>query len=87
MGKIIAQGRSVALPQSSALMKLPMRPAPRPIGTSGAMKSISWKKLLLLRLPNQRVASITPIRPPWKDMPPFQTSKISSGLAMYADRS
>ncbi len=82
----MAQGTSLTLPHSSELMKLPMRPAPRPMGTSGAMKSISWKKLLPWRLPNHQTASITPSRPPWKDMPPFQTSKISVGLAMYSSR-
>jgi len=63
-------------------MKLPMRPAPSPIGTSGAMKSISSKKLLPLRLPNHQVASITPISPPWKDMPPSQTRRIFAGSAI-----
>ncbi|MNZ79829.1 hypothetical protein D3C78_984420 [compost metagenome] len=77
----MAHGTSVALPHSSALMKLPMRPAPRPIGTSGATKSISSKNDLLLRLPNHKAASITPMKPPWNDMPPFHTSKIKVGLA------
>ncbi len=34
-----AQGTSVGLPHSSPLMKLPMRPAPKPIAGSGAVKS------------------------------------------------
>jgi len=45
------------------------------------MKSISWKKLLPLRRPNSQVASITPIRPPWNDMPPSHTRRIFSGSA------
>ena len=37
------QATSVWRPQSSPPMKLPRRPRPRPIGTSGAMKSIVSK--------------------------------------------
>ncbi|MNE92361.1 hypothetical protein D3C80_1900750 [compost metagenome] len=69
------------MPHNSALMKLPIRPAPRPIGTIGATKSISWKNDLLFFLPNHNAASITPMKPPWNDIPPFHTSKINSGLA------
>ncbi|MNU07336.1 hypothetical protein D3C72_2528750 [compost metagenome] len=70
------------MPHSSALMKLPILPAPNPIGTSGAIKSISWKKLLPLRLPNHQLASITPIKPPWNDMPPFHTCRIRLGWSI-----
>ncbi len=30
----------------------------------------------------QRMARVTPSRPPWNDMPPCQTAKMSSGWAM-----
>src|SRR3569833_3342346 len=46
VGKIIAQGTSLILPHNSPLMKLPMRPAQRPMGTSGAVKSAISKKCL-----------------------------------------
>ena len=78
----MAQGTSLTLPQSSPLMKLPMRPQNRPCGTSGAMKSeTSRKDFLRVRAKYQKAQS-TPSRPPWKDMPPFQMRRISPGSSM-----
>ena len=65
----------VGLPHSSPLMKLPMRPKPRPGGTSGAMKSIVSNKCSLRRRDHSHAATSTPSRPPWKLMPPSQTLK------------
>ena len=36
--------------------------------------------LTLFNLENKLEAIITPIRPPWKDIPPFHTNRISIGL-------
>ena len=46
-GNTIAHGTSVGAPHSSPLMKLPMRPAARPSGTSGATKSVTSSQRLL----------------------------------------
>jgi hypothetical protein len=62
-------------------MKLPIRPEARPSGTHGAMMSVISRNGRLRRNPNNATAASTPSSPPWNDMPPFQTAKISSGLA------
>ncbi len=49
-----------------------MRPTPRPNGMSGATKSATVKKWRLVLWANQTMAVMTPIRPPWNDMPPVQ---------------
>ncbi len=61
-------------------MKLPTRPAARPVGTQGATKSITCQNGRARERANQTMAAITPSMPPWKLMPPSQTLKISSGL-------
>ena len=77
------QGRSALekRPHSSPLMKLPIRPAANPVGTQGATRSVTSRNGRLRIRANSARATITPSRPPWKAMPPFQTAKISSGLA------
>ena len=50
-------------------MKLPMRPAPRPIGKAGVKKSDTWKKVRPVLRPYSQNATNTPTKPPWKDMP------------------
>ena len=48
-GYTMAQGTSLTRPQSSPLTKLPMRPAPRPMGTSGATVTENLLTELILR--------------------------------------
>jgi len=45
-------------------MKLPMRPAASPVGTQGAMKSITCSQGLWRECANQAIASNTPSMPP-----------------------
>src|SRR6185437_3071124 len=78
-GKIIAHGRWAGLPHSSPLMKLPSRPRPSPIGTSGATKSTVSKKCSAWRRDHHQPAASTPSRPPWKLMPPSHTLNSASG--------
>ena len=78
-GKIMPHGASVCRPQSSPPMKLPSRPRPSPIGTSGATKSMTSKKLSWLRRDQISAPASTPSRPPWNDMPPSQTRNSASG--------
>ncbi len=73
------QGAWVGRPQSSPLMKLAMRPKPRPKGTQGATRSASFKRSIRFTLENQTRATATPIMPPWNDMPPSQIWKVDSG--------
>jgi hypothetical protein len=82
-GKTIAQGRlgSAKRPHSSPLMKLPIRPAAKPVGTHGATRSVTSRKARLRERANSAIATITPSRPPWNAMPPFQTARISNGWA------
>ena len=49
-----------------------MRPAPKPIAGSGAVKSNTSAMRLPRRLANIASATSTPTSPPWKDMPPSQ---------------
>ena len=62
----IAQGRleSAALPHSSPLMKLPMRPQAKPVGTQGAIKSMTSKKPMPRARAHSHKATITPSSPP-----------------------
>ena len=62
-------------------MKLPMRPAPKPIAGSGAAKSNTSAIRLPRRLANIASATSTPTRPPWKDMPPSQIRSTLNGSA------
>ncbi|MCY1558431.1 hypothetical protein D9M68_953640 [compost metagenome] len=55
---------SATRPQSSPLMKLPTRPAARPVGTQGATKSITSMNGRWRLRAYQTMASITPISPP-----------------------
>ena len=48
-------------------------PSHTPNGITGAIKSPPWKKFRLVRLAKITMTRITPITPPWKDMPPSQT--------------
>ena len=66
------QGRSVGLPHSSPLMKLPSRPAIRPMPGRGATKSKTSATACFLARANTTAATMTPVRPPWNDMPPSQ---------------
>ena len=77
------QGRlgSEKRPHSSPLMKLPMRTAANPVGTHGAIRSVTARKWRLRRRANSAIATSTPSRPPWNAMPPFHTAKISPGCA------
>jgi hypothetical protein len=59
-------------------MKLPMRPNARPGGTSGAMGSHQLQPAQL-SYGRHAIATSTPRKPPWNDMPPCHTAKISSG--------
>ena len=72
-GNTTAQGTSVGRPNSSPLMKLAIRPKNSPMGTAQTTISASGRKAMpRLRL-NNAMARITPIAPPWNDMPPCQT--------------
>ena len=62
-------------------MKLPIRPAAKPVGTQGATRSVTSRNGRLRVYENRASAAITPSRPPWNDMPPFHTAKTSSGFA------
>lgn len=73
------QGTSVGRPHNSPLMKLPIRPAPKPSGTSGAIKSVTDNHDSLYLRASHIIATITPRNPPWKDIPPCQIARISSG--------
>ena len=66
------QGTSVSRPQSSPLMKLAMRPKKRPKGTTAATRSNRLQMGMPLRRAKRIMAMVVPVRPPWKDMPPFQ---------------
>ena len=62
-------------------MKLPMRPVISPKGTTTTVKSpTSWIGRPVLRA-NRMMAVTTPIRPPWKDMPPSHIRSSTSGSA------
>src|SRR3546814_557765 len=79
VGNTMPHGRSVGLPHSSPLMKLPIRPVNRPIGTSTAVKSATSKYLSFCMRAKTPIATSTPSRPTWNDMPPCQTRLITSG--------
>ena len=77
----MAQGTSVARPQSSPLMKFPILPAASPHGISGAMKSVRASHRIPCLRAIHHIAASTPRNPPWNAMPPCQTANISSGCA------
>ena len=68
-------------------MKLPMRPARMPSGTSGTRKSATPQKPLPDFFPSSQATTDMPTMPPWKDMPPCQTLKKESGSATSPGRS
>ena len=65
-GDTIAQGSdgSATRPHNSPLMKLPMRPAARPSGTSGAMKSVMSSHDRCHLREHKPIATRTPRKPP-----------------------
>ncbi len=68
-------------PQSSPLTKLARRPNSSPIGVTTAIRSAKPRIGMRLRAQNRMIASVTPIAPPWKLMPPCHTASASSGCA------
>ena len=76
----MAHGTSLTRPHSSPLMKLASRPKNRPIGVTIATRSASMKGSTLLRIAKARMATTTPSRPPWNDMPPSHRVRMASGL-------
>ena len=71
-----------SLPRSSSLMKLTMRVAKMPSGSSTTTSSprmLNVRPGCLRR--NRKIATITPTSAPWKAMPPFQIAMKSSGWA------
>ena len=73
----------VGLPHSSPLMKLPMRPDAKTRSRAhGATKSVTTKNgCPMLRGRRAHIATSTPARPPWNDMPPSHTLNKLSGSA------
>ena len=65
-GNTMPQGRSglAKRPHSSPLMKLPTRPAARPVGTQGATKSATCSQGRWRVRANQKKEPITPSSPP-----------------------
>ncbi len=63
------------------LEPLATRKRPRPTGAPAATTNSDHVRILRL-MENSVMARMTPSRPPWNDMPPCQTAKISSGWAM-----
>ena len=58
-----------------------------PTGTPAATTSNSDHVRMPRLMENSVMARMTPSRPPWNDMPPCQTAKMSSGCAVYTGRS
>ncbi len=67
-----------ARPHSSPLMKLAMRPRNRPIG-AGRAGQVAERQERRCRASarSSTTASTQPMKPPWNDMPPFQSCTIS----------
>src|SRR2546422_6969876 len=78
-GKTIPHGRLVGRPNNSPLIKLPMRPRPRPIGTATQTRSAISQKFHCLFRQTHHAARKTPMNPPWKDIPPCHIAKMESG--------
>ena len=62
-------------------MKLPSRPSPRPGAIQGAMKSATAITGRPILRANSTSATMTPMSPPWKDMPPSQTLNTDNGFS------
>ncbi len=77
----MAQATSLVRPHSSPLMKLASRPKNRPIGDTMAKRSPSMNGSVLLRSEKTMVATMTPRKPPWNDMPPSHRVRMASGFA------
>jgi hypothetical protein len=60
-------------PHSSPLMKLPTRPAARPVGTQGATKSITCQNGRRRECAQTTMRADHAQQPPWKLMPPCHT--------------
>ena len=73
----MAQGRVEIFPNNSPFIKLAILPKKIPIGATHATISEYLKKLVFLFYENMKIATMTPSNPPWKDMPPCQSLKIS----------
>ncbi len=74
--------KSVWRPINSLFIKLDNLPKNIPIGAQILSKSDNKKIGIEFFLENMRVVRITPIRAPWKDMPPSQTLNIFKGWSM-----
>jgi len=59
-----AQGKSVALPHNSPLMKFPRRPVNNPMPGKGARKSNTSAMCLRFTFANTQAATMTPASPP-----------------------
>jgi hypothetical protein len=70
LGKITPRKKLVSLPHNSEFIKLAILQKKRPIGAAQAIISIMYKKEIFFNLEKKRQAKITPIIPPWNDMPP-----------------
>ena len=73
------RARRLGGPTSSPLMKLAMRPRNRPIGPTAQVRSPSERIGMPRLSANSTTATTQPVKPPWNDMPPFHSCKISSG--------
>ncbi len=59
----------------------------KPHGATAATISNRLRPGSCCGLANKIIAMVVPINPPWKDMPPFQTSMARIGLASTGSRS
>jgi hypothetical protein len=62
-------------------MKLASRPKNRPIGAAADTASPTGRIGRPFRPQKPTMPATTPRRPPWNDMPPCQTARISPGFA------
>ena len=77
---------SVGRPHNSALMKLAMRPKNSPNGVAEAATSSSERIGMPRRREKMITARMTPVMPPWNDMPPSHSRNSSSGLSRKCPR-
>ena len=63
------------------MMRSPIRPIVMPSASAGATASATWKKRSPYRRMFTAFAIVAPAIPPSSEMPPFQMSSHSSGLA------
>ena len=62
-------------------MKFAMRPKNSPIGVATAARSSMASALKDRERAKSTMASTAPRKPPWNDIPPRHTAKISDGRA------